>query len=47
VEWDIEQLQESIDELIEKIEGEGCEETCAKYKAEVEELRAELEELLV
>lgn len=47
VEWDIEHLQESIDELIEKIEGEGCEETCAKYKAELEELRAELEELLV
>jgi hypothetical protein len=44
-EWECSELDEKIHELILKIEGEGCEETCNKYRKEIEELRAELSEL--
>ena len=44
-EWDCEQLQELIDELLQKLEGEGCEKTCKKYRKEIEELSIQLKEI--
>jgi hypothetical protein len=43
-EWSCQELQELIDELEQKIEGEGCEETCKKYRKELEELLIQLKE---
>ena len=44
-EYDCQELQELIDELEQKIEGEGCEETCKKYRKEIEELSIQLKEI--
>ena len=44
-EWNCQELQELIDELEQKITGEGCEETCKKYRKEIEELSIQLKEI--
>ena len=44
-EWNCQELQELIDELEQKITGEGCEETCKKYRKKIEELSIQLKEI--